>query len=65
MLARDAPPGFADPLVCLLIAYSLQDLEKGSFRIHHGVIDKRAGSPGNDPSTYVLRDHLQFSVMDS
>ncbi|KAG2492456.1 hypothetical protein HYH03_009397 [Edaphochlamys debaryana] len=40
----------------------LEDLRTGSFRFHHGVIDKRPGSLPNDPGAFVVRDHMALSV---
>ncbi|CAK0784711.1 hypothetical protein CVIRNUC_007915 [Coccomyxa viridis] len=34
------------------------DLADGSFHIHHGVIEKKAGAPPNDPAAFQLTDHF-------
>ena len=43
----------------------LEDLQAGSFRVHHGVIDKRPGSLPNDPATFQVRDHVAMSIASS
>lgn len=57
---------------CLQIAFSsislalrayIADMRNGrQWHSHHAVIDKRAGSPPNDPNSYVLRDHHELLI---
>jgi hypothetical protein len=39
-----------------------QDLAGGTWHHHHAVIDKKAGSPPNDPNSYLLKDHIQLPL---
>ena len=34
------------------------DLKAGKFHIHHGVIEKAASAPPNDPAAFQLRYHF-------
>ena len=34
------------------------DLERGNFNVHHGVIDKAAGSKPNEPGSFKLKNHI-------
>ena len=34
------------------------DLVEGRFHIHHGVIEKKAGAPPNDPAAFQLKNHF-------
>ena len=34
------------------------DLAEGQFHIHHGVIEKKAGAPPNDPAAFQLKNHF-------
>ncbi|KAK9855155.1 hypothetical protein WJX84_009653 [Apatococcus fuscideae] len=44
--------------VAITLEHYMQDCRQGTFRIHHGVIDKRPASSPNDPTTFTLRDHV-------
>lgn len=49
--------------VSLALRLYLEDLEAGgSFRVHHGVIEKQEGSSPNDPASYRLRDHMALTL---
>ena len=38
----------------------VEDLRRGEFSVHHGVIDKVAGSDPNDPDSFQLRDTISL-----
>ena len=38
----------------------VEDLRRGEFSVHHGVIDKVAGSDPNDPDAFQLRDTISL-----
>lgn len=40
----------------------VRDLERGSFSVHHGVIQKRPGSGPNEPGSFQLVDHVQLDT---
>ncbi|KAG2447835.1 hypothetical protein HYH02_007291 [Chlamydomonas schloesseri] len=48
--------------VSITLRLYLEDLRAGSFRVHHGVIDKRPGSQPNDPGAFALRDHMALEL---
>lgn len=36
----------------------VEDFKAGTFRVHHGVIDKRPGASPSDPLGFSVRDHI-------
>lgn len=49
--------------VSITLQYYVQDLRSGTFRVHHGVIDKRPGSAPNDKSSFEVKNHMAFSIV--
>lgn len=41
----------------------MHDLERGTFSVHHGVIQKRAGSGPNEPGSFQLVDHMELATL--
>lgn len=48
--------------ITLALKAFFQDLAGGTWHHHHAVIDKKAGSPPNDPNSYLLKDHIQLPL---
>lgn len=46
--------------ISIALRYYVDDMQKGRFHVHHGVIDKIPGSQPNDPKSFVLRDHFSL-----
>ncbi|KAK9806792.1 hypothetical protein WJX72_002881 [[Myrmecia] bisecta] len=46
--------------IAVALRHYVEDLQRGKFHIHHGVIDKRPGSGPNDPNSFVLRNHISI-----
>ncbi|GAQ86829.1 NUDIX hydrolase domain containing protein [Klebsormidium nitens] len=44
--------------VTVVLKKYIEDIERGAFGVHHGVIEKKPGSSPSDPDGYVLRDHM-------
>ena len=68
----DIPEDLAQQCICAMqVAFSsvstalrlfASDLADGSFHIHHGVIEKKAGAPLNDPAAFQLRNHFAITT---
>ena len=43
----------------------VEDLRRGRFSVHHGVIDKVAGSLPNEPGSFELKDHIAVETLQS
>jgi hypothetical protein len=49
--------------ISLALRAYISDMQNGrQWHSHHAVIDKRAGSPPNDPDSYILRDHHELPI---
>lgn len=44
--------------VSVALKLYVEDVRLGRMKVHHGVIEKRAGASPSDPSGYAVRDHL-------
>ena len=56
-------PQIAFSSISLALRAYIADMRNGRhWHSHHAVIDKRAGSPPNDPNSYVLRDHHELLI---
>lgn len=49
--------------ITLALRAYLEDMRNGRrWHTHHAVIDKKVGSPPNDPESYVLWDHHRLPI---
>ena len=48
--------------VSIALQYYTEEAKNGSFKLHHGVIEKAEDALPNDPSSYRLRDHLELAA---
>ncbi|PRW58187.1 nudix hydrolase chloroplastic-like [Chlorella sorokiniana] len=48
--------------VSIALKHYVQDLERGSFSVHQGVIQKQPGSGPNEPGSFQLVDHVQLDT---
>lgn len=56
-------PQIAFSSVTLALREYVADVRSGRrWHMHHAVIDKKPGSPPNDPESYVLRDHHRLPI---
>ena len=48
--------------VAISLRHFVEDLEHGTFHLHHGVIHKKPKAAPNDPSTFVVKDHITLAT---
>ena len=44
--------------ISLALKYYAEDMQRGHFRIHHGVVVKQPGSGPNEAGGFQLQDHF-------
>lgn len=48
--------------VTIALKLYVEDLERGDWRFHHGVVKKKEGSGPNEPGTFALKDYIGLQL---
>lgn len=55
-------PQLAFSAVTIALKLYVEDLERGDWRFHHGVVKKKEGAGPNEPGTFALKGYIGLQL---